>query len=58
MKFTATGIFVKKGEENKFIKEIVAKNEKEAKEKLFAEFGSKNNLKRKFIIIKSLKGAN
>ena len=58
MKFIATGIFLKKGEENKFTKELQATSEKAAKEKIYAEFGSKNNLKRKDIKITEIKEAN
>jgi len=58
MKFVATGIFLKNGQENKFTKELNATSEKAAKEKIYAEFGSKNNLKRKDIKIQGLKGAN
>ena len=58
MKFIAKGTFLKNGEDNKFTKELVANSEKAAKEKLYAEFGSKNNLKRKDIKIIELKGAN
>lgn len=58
MKFTAKGVFLKNGEENKFTKELNAKNEKDAREKIYAEFGSKNKLKRHDIIVKELKGAN
>lgn len=54
MKFTATGVFLKNGEENKFEKTLDAANEKAAKEKIYSEFGSKNNLKRKDIIVKTL----
>lgn len=58
MKFTAKGTFTKRGEEHKFVKELEADNEKAAKEKIYAEFGSKNNVKRNYIQIKELKGAN
>ena len=58
MNFVATGIFIKNGQENKFKKELTAVSEKAAKEKIYAEFGSKNNLKRKDIKITDLKGAN
>jgi ribosomal protein L20A (L18A) len=58
MDFVATGIFMKNGEENKFTKNLTATSEKAAKEKIYAEFGSKNNLKRKDIKIKEIKGAN
>lgn len=58
MKFTVTGIFLKRGEEHRFTKELDADSEKAAKEKIYAEFGSKNNLKRKDIKINELKKAN
>lgn len=57
MKFIAKGIFNKKGVKNNFSKEIIAENEKKASEKVYAEFGSKNKLRRREIIIDELKGA-
>ena len=58
MKFVATGTFLKNKEENKFTKNLEATNEKAAREKIYAEFGSKNNLKRKDIKITEIKEAN
>jgi len=58
MKFVVKGIFLKRGEEHKFTKEFDVENEKTAREKIYAELGSKNNLKRKDIKISEIKGAN
>ncbi|HPM85646.1 MAG: 50S ribosomal protein L18Ae [Candidatus ainarchaeum sp.] len=54
-KFVAKGIIQKRGEEQLFSRKFEARNEKAAKEKIYAEFGSKNNLKRRSIIISELK---
>ena len=54
-KFVSKGIYYKKGEEHKFQKTLTAKNQKEAQEKVYAEFGSKNKLKRRAIIINEIK---
>ncbi len=42
--------------EQKFEKEISAKSEREAKEKLYALFGSKNGIKRSLISIEKIEG--
>jgi len=55
MKFETKGIYTKKGVTEKFVKLIDASNEKMAKEKIFAELGSKQNIKRTRIVINEIK---
>ena len=53
-KFTFKGIVEMKGEKLPFTKEIEAKSEKEAKERLYAYFGAKNGVKRSKIKIEEI----
>lgn len=46
MKYNAKGTYLKKGIIQKFNKTINAENEKMAKEKLYAELGSKQRIRR------------
>ena len=55
MKYAITGTFVNKGETTPFQTSLVAENEKLAREKLFAEMGSKQGIKRMYILIKEIK---
>jgi len=55
MKFEAIGVFVKKGEEKKFRKELEAASEKLAVEKVLSLMGSEHNVKRRFIKISEIK---
>ncbi len=55
MKYTAKGEYKKSGSKEKFTKEVDAENEKMAKEKLYAEMGSKQGVKRHDIAIAEIK---
>ena len=55
MKYMAKGSYVNKGETENFEKNVEAQNEKLAKEKVYAELGSKQGLKRMYILIKEIK---
>ncbi len=55
MKYTATGEYTKSGTTDKFTKTVDAKDEKMAKEKIYAELGSKQGIIRKNITIGELK---
>ena len=55
MKYTAKGTYVNKGETENFEKNVEAQNEKLAKEKIYSEMGSKQGLKRMYILIKEIK---
>ncbi len=52
--FRISGIFKQKRQTTPFSKEICALTEENAKEKMFAEFGSRNRLKRRQIRIMSI----
>lgn len=52
-KFTISGK-IRLGEERKFTKELEAINENDAREKVYALFGSNNRLKRTNIIIENV----
>lgn len=58
MNFVVKGIISKKEGQQRFVKKLVAKNEKSAREKIFAELGGKNKLKRRNIIINEVKVEN
>ncbi|MFA5125635.1 MAG: 50S ribosomal protein L18Ae [archaeon] len=53
--YEAKGTFTKKGENQKFTTTLTAENEKMANEKIFAQMGSKQNIKRPYIKIDSIK---
>ncbi|MHA2176627.1 MAG: 50S ribosomal protein L18Ae [Candidatus Hodarchaeales archaeon] len=53
--FRISGLFKQRRETTPFTKEILAITEENAKNKLFAEFGSKNRLKRRQIKIQNIK---
>jgi len=53
--YEAKGTFTKKGEKQKFTTTLMAENEKMANEKLFAQMGSKQKIKRPYIKIDSIK---
>jgi len=55
--YEAKGTFTKKGETQKFTTTLTAENEKMANEKIFANIGSKQNIKRPYIKIESIKEA-
>lgn len=55
MKYTAKGEYTKSGTTDKFTKEIDAKSEKLAREKLYAELGGKQGIIRRNIIVKEIK---
>ncbi len=57
MEYNAKGTYLKKGITEKFNKTISAQNEKMAKEKLYAEMGSKQGLRRVDIKIEEIKAA-
>jgi len=52
------GTYKKKGNLYNFTKNVTVENEKMAKEKVFAEMGGKQNLKRTDIVLQSVKVAN
>lgn len=55
MQFEANGTFIKRGKSGKFNKLMEAANEKMATEKLYAEMGSKQGLRRGHIHIEEIK---
>ncbi|MEI7960880.1 MAG: 50S ribosomal protein L18Ae [archaeon] len=55
MNYNATGSFLSKGETTPFETSIDAENEKMAREKIFAQMGSKQGIKRMYILIKDIK---
>ncbi|MDD5022609.1 MAG: 50S ribosomal protein L18Ae [Candidatus ainarchaeum sp.] len=57
VKFTIKGR-INIGKERKFVKEIDAKSEKEAREQVYALFGSQNKLKRTRVMIDSVEKVN
>lgn len=57
MEYIAKGTYSKKGKLEKFVKTITTENEKMAKEKLYAEMGSKQGLRRIDIKIEEIKAA-
>lgn len=52
--FRISGSFKKRQETTDFSKEICALTEEHAKEKLYAEFGSRNRIKRRKVSIKNI----
>jgi len=57
VKFETKGTYVSRGETEKFEKTVEAINEKLAREKVYAEMGSKQGIKRMYILIKEIKAA-
>ena len=55
MKYEAKGTFVNKGETQAFHTFVDAQNEKLASEKVYCEMGSKQGLRRTYILIKEVK---
>lgn len=55
MNFEAKGTFLSKGETMEFHTTVEAQNEKLAREKIFAQMGSKQGIKRMYILIKEIK---
>lgn len=55
MKFILKGEFRMGGWKQEFNKEVTASNEESAKEKLYAELGSKHKVKRRFIKVEEIK---
>jgi len=56
--FETKGTYKKKGKIYSFTKSVKAENEKMAKEKVLAELGGKQNLKRTDIVLQGIKAAN
>ncbi len=56
--FEAKGTYKKKGNIYSFTKSVKAENEKMGKEKILAEMGGKQKLKRTDIVLESVKAAN
>jgi ribosomal protein L20A (L18A) len=56
-KYEINGTFEKNGEKQKFASTITAENEKMAKEKILAQMGGKQKIKRNYITIKEIKVA-
>lgn len=56
--FEVKGTYKKKGNLYNFTKSVKAENEKMGKEKIFAEMGGKQKLKRTDITLESIKAAN
>lgn len=56
-KYIIKGFYNKRGNVSKFSKEIEADSEKLAKEKIFADLGSKHKVKRRFITLEEIKNA-
>jgi len=57
MKFNVSGKVRIKGNERTFIKEVEAKSENDAKEKILALFGSDNGLQRSMVNIEKVEKA-
>lgn len=55
MKFEAKGTFVNRGENQAFHTFVEAENEKMASEKVYGNMGSKQGLRRTYILIKEIK---
>jgi large subunit ribosomal protein LX len=53
--FLVHGHFSKQGFEKKFEKKVKAVNEKQAMERILSQFGSKNKIKRRDILIEEVK---
>ena len=55
MNYAIKGSFVSRGETQAFETHAEAPNEKMAREKVYAEMGSKQGIKRMYILIKEIK---
>ena len=55
--FETKGTYTQKGKKHEFNTKVTAENEKMVKEKIYAEFGGKNNVTRRYISITEIKVA-